>query len=203
MNTSLKAAIAALVILTPAAATAQKLSPAVIAVVDTDRILRECTACKAAQTQLQTQVQQLQTRQQQLATPIQTEAQAIQTAVNALQGKQPDAALQQRIQALQTKQNTANQELGRQEQTVRSTQQHVVQQINQRLGPIINAQLAAKGATIIIDRDAALAVAPTVDITNDVLAQLNQQLPSVSVTPLPQQAQQPAQAPTQQQPQGR
>ena len=201
MNTSFKAAVAALVVLTPAAASAQKLAPAVVAVVDTDRILRECTACKAAQTQLQGQVQQLQSRQQQLATPIQTEAQAIQTAVNALQGKQPDAALQGRIQALQTKQNQANQELGRQEQTVRSTQQHVVQQINQRLGPIINGQLAAKGATIIVDRDAALAVAPTIDITNDVLAQLNQQLPSVSVTPMPQQ-QQPAQQ-QQPQPQGR
>ncbi|NNM75398.1 OmpH family outer membrane protein [Sphingomonas sp. ID1715] len=189
MNMILKSATAALVVLAPAAASAQRLSPAAIAVVDTDRILRECTACKTAQTQLQTQVQALQTRQQQLAAPLQTEAQAIQTAVTALQGKQPDAALQTRIQSLQTRQNTANQELGRQEQTIRSTQAHVVQQINQRLGPIINAQLAATGASIIVDRGAALAVAPNIDITNTVLAALNQQLPSVSVTPLPQQAQ--------------
>ena len=202
MNNSLKAAMAALALLAPAAAQAQaRLGAAVIGVVDTDRILRECTACKAAQAQLQGQLQQLQARQQQLAAPIQTEAQAIQTAVNALQGKQPDAALQQRIQALQTRQSSANQELGRQEQTLRSTQQHVVQQINQRLGPIVNAQLAAKGATIIVDRDAALAVSPSIDITNDVLAQLNQQLPSVSITPMPQQ-QQPAQQ-QQQQPQSR
>ena len=69
---------------------------------------------------------------------MQTEAQAIQTAVSALQGKQPDAALQSRIQRFSSASNTANQELGRQEQTLRSTQQHVVQQINQRLGPIIN-----------------------------------------------------------------
>lgn len=199
MNTSIKAAMAALAVLTPAAAMAQKLSPAVVAVVDTDRILRECTACKAAQTQLQTQVQQLQTRQQQLSAPIQTEAQAIQTAVNALQGKQPDAALQQRIQALQGKQNTANQELGRQEQTVRSTQAHVVQQINQRLKPIVDAQMAAKGASLVVDREAVMAVSPSLDITNDVLAALNQQLPSVSVTPLPQAAGQPQPA----QPQGR
>jgi Skp family chaperone for outer membrane proteins len=194
------AAMAALTLLAPAAASAQRLSPAVVAVVDTDRILRECTACRAAQTQLQTQLTTLQQRQQQLAGPIQTEAQAIQTAVNALQGKQPDAALQTRIQALQTRQNQANQELGRQEQTLRSTQSHVVQQINQRLGPIIQAQLAPTGATLIVDRGSALAVAPSIDITNTVLAALNQQLPSVSVTPLPQQ-QQPAQQ--QQQPQGR
>jgi outer membrane protein len=184
------AAAAALTLFAPAAASAQRLNPAVVAVVDTARILRECTACRAAQTTLQGQVTALQQRQQQLATPIQTEAQSIQTAVNALQGKQPDAALQGRITALQ--------QLGRQEQTLRSTQAHVVQQINQRLGPIIQGQLAATGATIIVDRDAALAVAPAIDITNTVLAALNQQLPSVSVTPLPQQAQ-----PQQQQPQGR
>lgn len=199
MNTSFKAALAAFVMLTPAAAMAQKVPAAVIAVVDTDRILRECTACKAAQTTLQGQVQQLQTRQQQLAAPLQTEAQGIQTAVNALQGKQPDAALQARIQALQTKQTQANQELGKQEQTIRSTQAHVLQQLNQKLGPIVQAQLASSGATMIVDREGVLAFSPAVDITNAVLAQLNQQLPSVSVTPLPQQ--QPAA--NQQQPQGR
>ncbi len=192
------AAVTALALLAPAAASAQRLNPAVVAVVDTDRILRECTACRAAQTQLQTQLTTLQQRQQALAGPIQTEAQSIQTAVQALAGKQPDAALQGRITALQQRQNTANQELGRQEQTLRSTQQHVVQQINTRLGPIIQAQLAPTGASIIVDRNATLAAVPAVDITNTVLAALNQQLPSVSVTPLPQQAQ-----PAQQQPQGR
>ncbi|MBS0503829.1 MAG: OmpH family outer membrane protein, partial [Proteobacteria bacterium] len=121
-----------------------------------------------------------------------------QTAVNALQGKQPDAALQTRIQALQTKQNSANQELGKQEQNIRSTQAHVVQQINQKLGPIVQAQLASSGATMIVDREGVLAFSPAVDITNAVLAQLNQQLPTVSVTPLPQQP-----AANQQQPQGR
>jgi outer membrane protein len=202
MNTPIKAAITAIALLAPAAASAQRLSPAVVAVVDVDRIRRECTACRAAQTQLQTQVNSLQQRQQQLSAPLQTEGQQIQTAINALQGKQPDAALQSRIQAFQTRQNQAQQELARQEQTLRSTSAHVIQQIDQRLGPIVNGQLAAKGATIIIERGAALSVSPTIDITNDVLAQLNQQLPSVSVTPLPQQAQQPAQ-PQQQQPQSR
>jgi len=199
MNTTMKAAMAALVLLSPVAASAQRLSPAVVAVVDTDRILRECTACRAAQTSLQGQVTQLQTRQQQLAAPLQTEAQGIQTAVNALQGKQPDAALQTRIQSLQTRQQSANQELGRQEQTIRSTQAHVLQQINQRLGPIIQGQLTTTGATLIVDRGSVLAAVPAVDITNAVLAQLNQQLPSVSVTPLPQQQQQQ----NQQQPQSR
>lgn len=197
MNTMLKAGLAALALAVPATVSAQRIAPATIAVVDTDRILRECNACRAAQTTLQGQVTVLQQRQQTLAAPLRTEAQAIQTAVNALNGKQPDAALQTRIQSLQTRQNQANQELNTSEQNLRSTQQHVVQQINQRLVPIVQAQLAAKNVTLIVGRDAVLAAAPALDITNDVLAQLNQQLPSVSVTPLP------AQQPGQQQPQGR
>ena len=189
------AAVAALV---PAAAPAQRLNPAVVAVVDTQRIFAECTACVAANTQLQAQLTQLRTRAQQLGQPLQTEAQSIQQAVNALNGKEPDAALQQRITSLQTRQNTANQEINQGEQNLRSTQTHVAQQISQRLNPIINTVMQSRGATVVLDKGATLAASPSIEVTNDVLAQLNQQLPSVSVTPLPQQ-----QAPAQQQPTGR
>ena len=42
------------------------------------------------------------------------------------------------------------------------------------------------GAALVVDKGATLASASNIDVTNDVLAALNQQLPSVSVTPLPQ-----------------
>ena len=71
------AATAALALALPAIAQAQQLPPAVVGVVDTDRIMRECTACVAANTQLQAQLTQLQQRAQALRTPIQTEGQAI------------------------------------------------------------------------------------------------------------------------------
>jgi outer membrane protein len=184
---------AALAALVPAAAPAQRLNPTVVAVVDTQRIFAECTACTAANTQLQTQLTTLRQRAQTLGQPLQTEAQSIQTAVNALNGKQPDAALQQRITSLQTRQNQANQEISQSEQNLRSTQAHVQQQIGARLGPIINSVMAARGAAVVVDKGSTLASSPSLDVTNDVLTQLNQQLPSVSVTPLPQQ-QQPAPA---------
>ena len=188
-------AIAVLAAAMPAAAPAQRLGPAIVAVVDTDRISRECTACRAAAAQLQTQGNTLRTRAQTLQTQLQTQGQPIQTAVAALNGRQPDAALQGRITAFQTAQNNAQQELARSEQNLRSTQAHVQQQIGTRLGPIINTVMTSRGANIAVDRGATLAAAPALDITSDVLAQLNQQLPSVSVTPLPQAQQQ--------QPQGR
>jgi len=121
---------------------------------------------------------------------LQTQGAPIQQAVTALSGRQPDAALQGRITAFQTAQNNAQQELARGEQNLRSIQAHVQQQIGTRLQPIINTVMTSRGANIAVDRGATLAAAPALDITNDVLAQLNQQLPSVSVTPLPQQPQQ-------------
>jgi outer membrane protein len=188
-------ALAVLAATIPAAAPAQRLSGAVIAVVDVDRVFRECTACRAAQTQLQQQATNLQTRAQQLGQPLQTEGQSIQTAIQALNGKQPDAALTQRIQAFQTRQNTANQELQTAQATFQRNQQYVAQQINQRLTPIYTTVMNARGATIVVEKNATLANAPAIDVTNDVLAQLNQQLPSVATVA-------PA-APAQQQPQGR
>ena len=197
------AALAALSLAMSGAALAQRAPNAQIVVVDTGRILRECAACVPAQAQLQGQITALQQRRQQLGQPLQTEAQSIEAAARAARAMPAGAArsaaettLTTRIQALQGRENTANQELARQEQTIQSTRAHVAQQIQQRLKPIIDGLLASRQANIVLDSDAALAHSPAVDVTNEVLAQLNQQLPSVSITPLPQQA-------PPQQPQGR
>lgn len=191
-------ALVALSLAVPAAAPAQKLGGAVVAVVDTDRIFRECTACRAAQTQLQSQVTQAQQRAQQLQTPLTTEGTAIENALRALNGKQPDAALQARINAFNTQRNTAETEMANRQRTLQSTQAHVNQQIGTRLGPIINTVMNARGANLVVSKGSTLANAQAIEVTDQVLTQLNQQLPSVSVTPLPQP---PAQQ--QQQPQGR
>ena len=200
-NKFVLAALGVVAVAAPAAAQ-NRLPAAVIAVADTDRIYTECTACRAAVSQLQTQANSIRSRQQALAAPIETEGKAIQAAVDALpaaQRQNPPAALSQRVQRWQQSQQTANQELARLQQNLQSTQANVRQQIDARLGPIINQVMTQKGANVSIDTNATLARANSVDITTDVLAALNQQLPSVSVTPLPQQA-----APAQQQrPQGR
>ena len=194
-NLTLFAALAASTLVVPATAQAQRIPAAVVAVIDTDRVYRECTACRSAQTQLQSQATALQTRQQTLVGQLRPESEQLEQAVQALGSRQPDAALRQRIEAFQQRQNQANQELAQAQQRLQSTQAHVLQQINQRLNPLINQAMTARGANVAVSTDATLAHAQTLDITNDVLARLNQALPSVSVTPLPQQQQQ--------QPQGR
>jgi Skp family chaperone for outer membrane proteins len=196
------AAAAALAFALPVAAPAQQLPPAVVGVVDTDRIMRECTVCAAANTQLQQQLQQLQQRADALRTPIQTEGQAIETALRALpQGQQPDAALTQRITTFQTQQQTAQQEIGTRQQQVERNVAFVRQQIGQRIEPAIQQVMQQRGATIVVDAGATLAITQSVDITPAVLAVVNQNTTPLNVNAPPPQQQ--AQPPQQQQPQGR
>ena len=181
-------ALAAFSLAVPGAALAQS----TILVVDTDRVMTECTACRAANAQLQSQATALQQRQQQAQQQLRTEGQPIQTAVAALNGRQPDAALQTRITTFQNNQQRLAQELEGRGATLQSTQAHVSQQIGQRLITIVEQVRARRRATIVISRGSTLANDSAADVTAEVLTALNQQLPSVSVTPLPQQQQQPA-----------
>ena len=191
MKTMITAAAlaAATTLAVPTVASAQRAPAATVIVVDTNRIYRECTACRAAQTQLQSQVTALQSRQQTLSAQLRTEGEAIQAAARALNGKEPDAALRARAEAFQKRQNDANAELQRSQANIQSIQANVLRQINARLNPAINQVMAAKGANVAVDVDATLAHAAAVNATNEVLAALNTSLPSVSVTPLPQQQQ--------------
>ncbi|HLL31148.1 MAG TPA: OmpH family outer membrane protein [Allosphingosinicella sp.] len=198
------AAVAAFSLALPGVAQAQRTPPAVIVVVDTDRVYRDCTACKAAQTQLQALVTSARTRATQLGQPLQTEAQSIEQAGAALRNQSgaaraaAETALTTRVQQFQQRQTAAQQEVSRLEQNVQSTQANVLRQINARLNPIITQVMNARNANLAIDTNATLARAGALDVTNDVLTALNAALPSVSVTPLPQ-----GQQPAQPQPQGR
>lgn len=192
----LSAAAAAAAI--PASAQAQRAPAAVVVVVDSDQIYRDCNACRTAQTQLQSQAQALQTRRQTLMNELRPEGEAIQTAIRALNGRQPDAALTKRVQDFQQREQTANQELQRTQQNLQSIQANVIRQIEERLRPAINQVMTQRGANMAVDVDATLGHAAALNVTPAVLAALNASLPTVSLTPLPQQQQ-----PAQQQPQSR
>jgi len=166
-----------------------------IIVVDTDQILKTCTACASAQQQLSQKETALRTRAQTLNTQLTTEGKPIQDAVDALKGKEPDAALKQRITVFETKQRSAQQELATSQRQLQSTAANVQQQIASRLVQIVEQVRARRGAALAVAKDATLANDSAGDVTSEVLAALNSALPSVSVTPLPQSSQQ--------QPQGR
>lgn len=184
-------------------AAAQALADAKVAVVDVDRVMAQCTACVAANQQLQQQRTQLQQFAQQQGQPLQSEQTSLEAALKAAAGK-PDAALQQRVQAFQTKAQGAQRAVAEREQTFQRNVQYVQQQIAQRMVPVIQQVAQQRGATMAIAKESLLFSASTIEITDAVLTTLNQQLPSVSVTAPPPQQQPAQQQPAQQpQPQGR
>ena len=193
MNTKLLLAAVAASAFVPAVAQAQRVPAAAVAVVDVDRIGRECTACRAAAQQLQSQETTLRNRASTLQQQLQTAGAPIEQSVAALNGRDPDAALRGRITAYQNQQRTARQELDQGQQRLASTQANVNQQIGTRLNTIVASVAASRGANVAIARGDVMWAGTQVDITNEVLSQLNAQLPSVSVTPLPQTQQTPQQ----------
>lgn len=192
MKTLLVSAAFAAAILAPSVASAQAVPAAVVAVVDLDRVTSECNACKTASATLRGQATSFQSRRDTLASSLQTEQKSIQAAVDALKGKEPDAALQTRIKAFQTKAQQDEQELAAQQQQIQANQQYIQKQIADKLGPIYQQVMTRRGANLLVEVGATLATSQSIDVTNDVLSSLNASLPSIATT-----------APAQPKPQGR
>lgn len=195
MKTLLACAALAASMIIPTAAYAQAIPAAVVAVVDLDKVTGQCTACKTAAASLRSQATALQSRQTALSTPLETEGKTIQAAVDALNGKEPDAALQARIKAWQTKRDQGAQEIARGEQQLQRNQAYINQQVRDKLGPIYQQVMQRRGANVMVELGATLAMAANVDVTNDVLNALNTSMPTIATVA-------PA-APAPKQPQGR
>ena len=133
MKTLLATAALAASFLAPAAANAQAIPGAIVAVVDLDRVTGECTACKSASAALRGQLTSLQSRAKTLGGPLETEQKSIQIAIDALQGKEPDAALKARVNAFEQKRQSTLAELQRGQEQVQRNQAYVSQQIQSKL----------------------------------------------------------------------
>jgi Skp family chaperone for outer membrane proteins len=192
MKTLLVSAALGAALIVPSAASAQAMPSAVVAVVDLERVTANCNACKTANATLQSQVNALKSRQQALAGPLNTEGQSLDAAAKALNGKAPDAALQARAKAYQTKLQDAQEEIGRQEEQIRRNTAYIQKQIVDKLGPIYQQVMTRRGANIMLETGSTLATSNSIDVTNDVLAALNTALPTLATT-----------APAQSAPQGR
>jgi Skp family chaperone for outer membrane proteins len=182
MTKLLFSAAAAALFAVPTVAAAQALPAPVIAVVDVQKAMTTCNACKTALGQLETQLKGIKSLQASLEGPLQTEARAIQTAANALGGKPADAALTARAEAFEKKQNDAQRQLQTREQQFQRNRSFVLQQINQKMEPVLTSVLARRNASVMLDAGSVVRFAPTIDVTNDVVAGLNTSLTSISAT---------------------
>jgi Skp family chaperone for outer membrane proteins len=163
----------------PSVASAQAIPPAVIAVVDLEKVTAECNACRTANAALQAQVAALKSRQQTLAAPLTTEGKAIQAQVNALNGKEPSAALQAQAKDYQTKLEQAQREIATQEEQISNNKNYIQKQVLDKLGPIYQQVMQRRGANLMLEAGSTLATGATLDVSNDVLAALNTALPTI------------------------
>jgi outer membrane protein len=180
MKTFLFPAALAASVIAPAAASAQALPPATIAVVDLDKVTTDCNACRTANAALRAQVTAQENREKALIAPLQTEQKSIQAAIDALKGADADAALQARIKAFQGKQQQAQETAGRGRQQLQRNREYMSQQVSAKLGPIYQQVMTRRGANVMIEIGTTLASGAALDVTNDVLAALNAALPTIT-----------------------
>lgn len=185
----LASAVAVSALASSGPALAQRVPAATIAVVNSNRVATECNACRTAIAQFRTQGTNFENRRTTLTNQLGPERTAIQNAINALKGKPADAALQARIKAFETKGQQAEQELARAQQNLQSINANILRQIKEKLDPAVRTVMASRGASVVLEAEGTLGFSPAIDVTNDVIAQLNSTLPSISVTPMPQQQQ--------------
>lgn len=185
------AAVAATLAAVSPVSAQQALAPAKVAVVDLDRITRECNACKTAAATLQHQVSTYEARANQLQGTLRPEAQYLEGALKALGNKEPDAALKTRVETFQRNQQAAAQELQGQQVQLQRNQAYVREQLLGKLQTLYVPTMTKRGATVLVEVGTTLAYDPQFDVTNDLLAAVNASLTSLQ-TVAPAQPQQPA-----------
>ncbi|MEH6756308.1 MAG: OmpH family outer membrane protein [Parasphingorhabdus sp.] len=144
------------------------------------------------------------------ATALQAELTPLVEAYNAAVQK-PGAnqtTVQPQAQALQTKRQSGQQELARLQQRVTLATAYVEEQVGMKLNDAIKAAMKTKKVDLVLQPQAVVAREPYVDMTDDIVLELNKLVPTASITPPagwePGQAQQQAeQAAAGQQPSGR
>ncbi|WP_431470375.1 OmpH family outer membrane protein [Sphingosinithalassobacter sp. LHW66-3] len=180
-----------------------------IGVVNLPEVVQRSAAYQAAMQQIQTtyaaQIQQAQQRRQAIQTELQPQVQAFQQAQQAQNADRQ--ALTQQYQAIQQREQAAQQELNTILQPVALAQAYAEEQVVAQLEAAVDRVMQNRQLAIVLRPDSAVKFLPSVNVTQDVVNELNTALPSVSTTPpagwQPGGEQQQQQAAPQAQPQGR
>ena len=163
---------------------APALSQTSIAVFNQDRVLRESAVGQHIATRMQAIAQEIDSELTAMSTPIQQETERLnaETASMTPQTVQSRPDLMQRIEALN--QQAQQFEIARRarQQEIVQTERQAMAPVYQALQPILEAVVEERGIDILVDRANLVFASPDVDVSDDVIARLNQQLPTVTVT---------------------
>lgn len=156
-----------------------------IAVANPEAAVARSRAWTAAQQQIQTtykaQLDQAEARRKAIAAELQPLYSAFEAARAAPNAN--EASLRTQAQAIQTKENAGNQELGRLTAPAQRAQAYALEQIQAQLNAAVTAATTRKNVQLLLRPDAALFAQPTTDITADITTELDRLVPSVNTTP--------------------
>ena len=109
---------------------------------------------------------------------------SIQAAIDALNGKEPDAALQARVKAFQTKRSRPQRGAASSAAADPGATRQYIQQADRATssGPIYRRSCSGVAPIIMVEIGTTLASGAALDVTNDVLAALNAALPTRPAT---------------------
>lgn len=155
-----------------------------ILVVDSAKVLRDSSAGKSVQTQLQSIASTIQSEAQSTMSPVTSEKQAFASSnaslkVSDLQSR-PDLAAQ--LKTIQEKEVKAQNELRYKSAELQATERKALLNVSQKIDEVIAGLARERGATAVFDKSMLLYAGSTVDVTQEVISRLNRQMPSVAVT---------------------
>lgn len=155
-----------------------------IAVINEERVLRESTVGQHIQSRIQAIAEEIDAELTAMSQPLQQETERlnVETASMTPQAVQQRPDLMQRVEALnqQAQQFEATRRVRQQELV--QTERQAMRPVYEALSPILEEVVAARNIDILIDRSNLVFAAPATDISDDVIARLNQAVPTVTVT---------------------
>lgn len=156
-----------------------------VGVVNLAEAVQRSNAYTAAMTTIQStyaaQIQQAQTRRQAIQTELQPLVQAFQAAQQA---QNPDQnALAQQYQQIQQREQAGQQELNQILQPVALARAYVEEQVVAQLEGAVDRVMTARQLAVVLRPDSVVKFAPSVNVTQDVVNELNSVLTSVNAIP--------------------
>ncbi len=157
-----------------------------IAVADLQRAVGTSAAYTTARTQMQTtykpQIDAFNARKTAIDADLKTKGDALQAALKAANNK-PTPAIETQYQQFQQSQQTAQAELQRLGQPIALANAYVEEQITAKLSDALKAAMTKAKVDLVLSPEATVSYQPTVDITQQVVTELNTLVPSVGITP--------------------
>lgn len=168
---------------TPAFAQARQ----AVASADIDGAIQQSAAFTAAVTQIQTTYAQQIAARATRAQALQTELQGLNAVYQGERARTPQnaTALQQAQTALQTRQQAAQTELQQLSQPIDLAVTYVREQITLKLADAIRAATTAKRVDVLLSNEGVIWRADAVDITSQVVMEINRLVPGGSVQIVP------------------